>query len=86
MATTTVNRDEKVIVKLSPVIKAKLQAHCEVLGVSMSGFVAVLIGQTLKQTTTAEDAMKSIIEQIGMEGMANLSDMVKAGQQSVSEA
>jgi predicted exporter len=62
-------RDEKVIVKLSPSIKAKLQTHCEELGVSMSGYIAVVIGQTLKQATTAEDAMKAMIEQMGKEGV-----------------
>jgi hypothetical protein len=69
---TTTNRNDSVIVKLSPVIKAKLQAHCEVLGVSMSGFVAVIIGQILKQATSTEETMMGIMEKMAKEQMMDI--------------
>jgi hypothetical protein len=70
MATTTTVRDEKVIVKISPAIKEKLQAYCEELGVSMSGFIAVLIGQTLKTATQTESLIKQAIEQATKDGIS----------------
>lgn len=82
MASTT-TRDEKVIVKLAPEIKAKLQAHCEDLGVSMSGFLAVTIGQILKQSELAEMAMKNVFQQMGEQGI--MAGMKMAADQVESE-
>jgi predicted transcriptional regulator len=62
-------RDEKIIVKVSPEIKEKLQTICEEMGVSMSGYVAVMIGQIVRQTTMNEQVVRQVIEQAGMEGM-----------------
>lgn len=60
-------RDEKIIIKVAPEIKAELQAHCESMGVSMSGYLAVIIGQTLKAARTTENSIKELIGALGKE-------------------